>query len=355
MPDGWRGDLSPVMRRICYLAMGGGGWVMLRAGSRVALALPRNRRAARVVIGMYQPHRLAGRLFRLMARMIVTCGGLGWLCRWKPTVVEEPVVEWLAGAAKAGTVGFLGANPAHGPRCVLAGFDPADGRKFVAKLGFDGSASSIRREHAVLESLHGRYHGVIESHRCEGGRNWALLRLPHLGEEGPECMADPGIEELLRSWMSAERVPLESVAWARELIGRVGAGESPEGWHAKMLAKPVNRALVHGDFAVWNTRRTPDGLCALDWEWAVEDGLAGVDLAHGLRQECYMVRRMSPAHAVAWMRARAGARPWKSYLDDCGWGDAPDDWLRFGLLHSHFNALNASTELLDALGIHLTS
>jgi thiamine kinase-like enzyme len=166
-------------------------------------------------------------------------------------------------------------------------------------------------------------------------------------------MADAGVEGLLRSWMSPERLPLGEVAWARELIGRVGDGDAPKGWHETILARSVNRALIHGDFAVWNTRKSADGLCALDWEWAEENGVAGVDLAHGLRQEGYMVHRMPPVRAVEWMLSQARAHPWRLYLDDCGWGDAPEDWLRLGLLHSHFNARNGSTELLDVLGIHL--
>ena len=60
-----------------------------------------------------------------------------------------------------------------------------------------------------------------------------------------------------------------------------------------MRDRVVRTALVHGDFAVWNLRLLPTGPAAIDWEWAVEEGAAGIDFAHGLRQEAVMLRRLN--------------------------------------------------------------
>ncbi len=68
-----------------------------------------------------------------------------------------------------------------------------------------------------------------------------------------------------------------------------------------------------------------------------------------------MVRGMKPERAVLWMLEQAESPTWSGYLDLCGWAGAYDDWLRLGLLHSHFNALNPSAELLKELDIHLDS
>jgi thiamine kinase-like enzyme len=168
-------------------------------------------------------------------------------------------------------------------------------------------------------------------------------------------MADPRISNLLDSWLGKCVSPLAENAWVMDLIERVDSVVVPEGWHERMMSHRIRRALTHGDFAVWNLRITREGVTAIDWEWAEENGIAGIDLAHGLRQECYMVHRMKPAKAVAWMLSQADLLPWKSYLNACGWGSDTKDWLRLGLLHSHFNAKNDSAELLEVLGIHLNS
>jgi hypothetical protein len=138
-----------------------------------------------------------------------------------------------------------------------------------------------------------------------------------------------------------------------DLFERTGLSAVPRGWHERMRSYRIRHALIHGDFAVWNLRVTGDGLCAIDLEWANENGIGGVDLAHGLRQECYMVRGMKPERAIGWMLEQAASPIWRGYLDACGWGEAHEDWLRLGLLHSHFNTKNASTELLAVLDIHL--
>ena len=91
--------------------------------------------------------------------------------------------------------------------------------------------------------------------------------------------------------------------------------------------------------------------CNLDWEWANEHGIAGIDLAHGLRQEAYLVKRLPAQQAVDWMLHQVSKSPWSSYLQRTGWAGAAEDWLRLGLLHSHYNAKNPSEELLKVLGI----
>lgn len=66
-----------------------------------------------------------------------------------------------------------------------------------------------------------------------------------------------------------------------------------------------------------------------------------------------MVRGMKPGAAVEWMLGEARSPRWRDYIAACGWSGAEEDWLRLGLLHSHFNALNPSAELLDVLGLRV--
>ena len=367
MSEGWKGDVTPLIKRISSIATGAGSLLVLAAGSRLAVALPANRKAARIVADLYQPQRWKGRLFLTLAKWAIMCGIAKFRPSYKGAGSAAPEVDWLKESSSMGTVGFLGCNPNHGPRCVLAGIDPNSGEKFIAKLGLDGSAAAVRREAEVLDQLSGRFPGVVRSLSLENSYNnnqpqslvstfdWALLRLPHLGNASPRSMADPDVSNLLQKWLGTDEKALGQIPWAAKLIHKVAANEAPPGWQDRIKVRRLRRALIHGDFAVWNLRITPDGLTAIDWEWGEEDAVAGIDLAHGLRQECYMVRGMKPERAVLWMLEQAESPTWSGYLDLCGWAGAYDDWLRLGLLHSHFNALNPSAELLKELDIHLDS
>jgi hypothetical protein len=363
---GWKSDVTSFMKRLSQIATGSGGLYLFAASSRLALGLPRDRKAAFVVANLYQPHRWRGRIFLRFAKLLISLG----IPKFRSTHLGPkrivPEVDWLRAAAEVGSVGFLGCNPNHGPRCVLAGIDPSSGEKFIAKLGMDKSAPAIRREAEVLASLAGRYSGVIGSAELQGSdmiheksssdqaMDWALLRLPHLGNDSPQTMSDGKVCELLCKWLGKAVNPLGEYPWVENLLQAVTPCQAPPDWHARMRSRHICDALLHGDFAVWNLRHTQEGLVALDWEWGREDGIGGVDLAHGLRQECYMVRGMNAVSAVAWMLEQAMSPVWSTYLKRCGWEGDYSDWLRLGLLHSHFNALNPSKELLAVLGIELT-
>ncbi|MDP4623687.1 MAG: hypothetical protein NWT08_00975 [Akkermansiaceae bacterium] len=367
MISGWKDDLTPLMQRISQIASGTESLLVIAASSRLALALPANRKAALIVANLYQPHRWKGRLFLALVKWLVATGFAKFRPNYHGLTSVIPKVGWLVDASSQGCVGFLGCNPNHGPRCVLAGIDPVNGDKFIAKLGLDKSAAAVRREAGVLEKLSGRFPGVVRPMGLDTSENnplsmdsassfdWALLRLPHLGTTSPRSMADPKIRILLEQWLGKEDSALVQIPWADELLECVAADEVPKDWHRMMKSREIRTALLHGDFAVWNLRKTQDGLMAIDWEWGVEASVAGIDLAHGLRQECFMVGGMNPKRAVEWMLQQAGSSLWSAYLDTCGWSGAHEDWLRLGLLHSHFNALNPSGELLGVLGIHLKS
>jgi hypothetical protein len=351
---GWKGDIDPFLTRVSVVAAGSGSLRIFNAHIRLAIGLPANRAAALAVVGLYHPQRWKGRLLKGLAELAAATNSRLVLSVFRNDSGCEPEVAWLRSAASAGTVGFLGCNPAHGPRCILGGILPETGAKFVAKLGFDESSAAIKRESAFLNAVRGKYTGVIQPLESNQGEDWKLLRLPYLGENGPTHMDDPKVVGLLDAWVSEDRVILGELPWARRLLEQVPLSAVPSGWHARMESHQIHRALVHGDFAVWNLRLVDDRICALDWEWADENGIAGIDLAHGLRQECYMVKTMSPQAAVKTILSRATQLPWIAYLARTGWEDHLDDWLSLGLLHSHFNARNNSTEMLKALGIRLT-
>jgi hypothetical protein len=365
------------MERIAGVATGAAKLRVLTAGERLALALPVDRRAAAVVIDLYRPQRWLGRLFHLHAAIQSILGMPRVLGGYQGARNQIPEVGWLAGAARAGTVGFLGCNPNHGLRCVLAGVIPEDGTRFVAKLGFDQAAEAIRREHDALVALHPRFAGVIQPVGFEAGGNWAMLRLPYLRSRSPKQITEDGPMALLASWLHGASGALGENPWVCSLLEKLPS-ENAE-WIAMLKNRVISKALIHGDFAVWNLRVGEEclgggdlpgqdvpgtawdkmsqlrgespGMIALDWEWAEVDGVAGVDLVHALRQEAYMVRKLPAAMAIDWMREQLRLPICQKYLEQSGWSGAEDDLLRLGLLHSHFNAINPSEDLLAALGL----
>ncbi len=366
----WKTDLESRLARISRVATGGSSLRVVVPGGRLALAFPDQRQAAALVCSLYQPQRMTGRLLRGAMKIGLITGGLRMASTpWRPDDEKEPAVAWLAGAAKAGSVGFLGCNPNHGLRCVLAGTLPECGTPFVAKLGFDGAAEAIRREFDALTALHGENTAVVEPMGYEAGEDWALLRLPYLGNRSPKRITDPKVMELLEAWRGDACVRLGDNPWAASLLARLPAEQSA--WGDAIRERSVAQALMHGDFAVWNLRFAEEirgqnvpatdwgckpqlrALVAIDWEWAEPDGIAGVDLVHALRQEAYMVRKLPATKAIAWMQKELQNPACRDYLEKTGWNGAADDLLRLGLLHSHFNALNPSQELLALLGIHV--
>ena len=194
--EGWAGNIDEALGRICRVSIGSGKIRVLSGGHRIALGLPDDKAAARVVLEFYQPQRLKGRLFRLVAGILVKSGLYRRVLSPTEGCLEGPEVGWLKEAAADGRVGFLGCNPSHGLRCILAGVD-ADGERFVGKLGFGRSRKAVVREGGVLKQLEaGGRPGILKALALDKGEDWALLRLPHLGCRGPRNMDDPAVLEV---------------------------------------------------------------------------------------------------------------------------------------------------------------
>jgi hypothetical protein len=356
MAMGWFGNLDDILQRIGRVASGRYPLYILRGGRRLAIALPKDRSAARIVLNLYHPNKTLGGLFRFFTRCLLRIGLTESILKPQGGGEELPLVDWLKGAAEGGKVGFVGGNPSHGPRCLLGGLcEIEDGSwiPFVAKLGFDQSRAAIEREWRNLKELAGRFPGILRPLSFDAGDDWALLRLPHLGYRAPRGMEDPCVMDLLIGWWGEAWSSLGQVAWAADLLDRAEACGACPKWCERMRALKIRSALVHGDFAIWNIRMLQHGPCAIDWEWAVELGVAGIDLAHGLRQEAVMVKRLSSSRAVKWILSQAGSTPYDAHLRGCGWEESIEDWLCLGLLHSHFNAQSKSLDLLSELGLNL--
>ena len=351
---GWKSDPRPMVERIAAVALGRQPVHLLRGGRRLALALPPDGKAAASVLDLYHPYRPAGQTFRAMASAYVATGAYRRVLPAQAGGGGGCEVDWLAAAAAKGRVGFLGGNPAHGLRCALGGLTSGPHPEpFVAKLGFDQGMSVIADEARMTQKLAERYVGIPRVLSFQRGADWALLRLPNLGYHAPRHMGVPEVHGLLLDWRRDEWREGSGLPWLRDLLDKARAAGVAADWCNRMLGRRYRLSLQHGDFAIWNLRLTPVGLYAIDWEWAVEDGIAGMDLAHGLRQEAVMIRRLGAHRAIERIRRQASRPHWRFYLDSCGWGNSIDDWLRLGLIRSHFSAESDSRALLAELGLNL--
>jgi hypothetical protein len=349
----WSDHLETSLARISELATGGTSLRVYRAGGRVALAIPADVQVAEMVLNLYQPQRLKGRLFKLMVSILGQRSHRIGAHMHEGISIQVPEIEWLQEAAQAGTLGFLGCNPSHGLRCIVAGISPSSGKSFIVKLGFDESKESVRREYDILTNLQERYPGVIQTTGHTSGENWFAMRLPYLGHTSPSRINIPAVVKLLSSWRSNQTQRVDEWKQMHDILLKVQVNRELSGWHHKVGALSISRALVHGDFAIWNLRHTSNGLLAIDWEWATEDGIAGIDLIHALRQEAYMVKKLGTADALVWMQEQLESETWKAYLTASGWANCKLDLLRIGLLHSYFISKNDSRDLLEKLGLYV--
>lgn len=352
---GWKSRLQPLVERIGRVALGPQPVHLMRGGYRLALGLPPDAKAAACVLGLYHPYRLSGWAFRSLGIAQVATGAYRRFLPAYASLSASAEVDWLAAAAAEGRVGFLGGNPAHGLRCTLGGLAAGNNPEpFVAKLGFDDGSAVIAAEAAILQRLASRHAGVPRVLSTHRGQDWFLMRLPNVGYVAPSGMESPDVLQLLSDWLAPDWRHGRDLPWLVDLLDQARAAGADACWCQRMLERNFRLCLQHGDFAVWNLRMTPVGLYAIDWEWAVEDGAAGMDLAHGLRQEAVMVRGLGAAAAVRWVLGRAAERQQAFHLRLSGWSGAPEDWLRLGLVRSHFAAKSDSREMLGELGIRLS-
>jgi thiamine kinase-like enzyme len=194
---------------------------------------------------------------------------------------------------------------------------------------------------------------VIQPTGSLSGKNWFAIKLPYLGHTAPSCVTLSAVVQLLSSWQTEQYQLLEEWPIMRDIIPQLQVNRELSGWHHQVGGLKLSKALVHGDFAMWNLRHTSNGLYAIDWEWADDKGVSGIDLVHALRQEAIMVRKLGHTAALKWMQNQIKSATWNAYLKAGGWDKHLTNLLRIGLLHSHFVANCDSGEMLRMLGVQV--
>jgi hypothetical protein len=318
--ESWRGDLSEVIGRMLEVAIGHRPIKLLVLNDRIAFGLPRDGKMAGEVLKLYRPMRPKARLVAAGLSGAARCGLHGLVGR-KIEGTGPCEISWLR---DSGELGFLGCNPSHGIRAVILSRDHERGLK-VTKLAIGGRHGSLRDEAQKLDQFSEQHGGISSLGGLEEGPDWTAFWTKFYAKPGPRKMRGE-VVPLLEKWRSDEVVRLGSVDWLARAIEGV-----PESMGGKLRELILRRALVHGDFAPWNLRWDEEDLVAVDWEWGCEDGVAGLDLGHGLVAEAHLVEGLSGEKLIERVLGQASEPRILKHLRESGWEDLRL-WLFFILL-----------------------
>ncbi len=326
--------------------------VLLRNGQPLLL-IPPSRQTAAITLDLYLPQ---GRKARLAVAGLKLANALGLLPALLPRLDMNPagdrpasgLMPFVQHEIDQSCVGFLLCNPDHGCARVIAvrHADRPDVIKWTAIAG----EASLAAEIASIHELTARHLPGIPEIIAQGRTAtsyWVVF--PLYANPAIKTITDPRVLRLLQGWLSEETVPpLDNTFIASLWTPHDRSASQNEVDRLRRLR--IRRAVVHGDFAVWNLRARQDGLVAIDWEWAEPDGIAGIDLCHGLIQEALLVRKLSAPRVLDFVRSAADAPHCKAYLHSTGWLEAPDLWLKTAILYRHTR--KPCPELLATLATH---
>ena len=163
---------------------------------------------------------------------------------------------------------------------------------------------------------------------AERGADWAAFWTHHAAGNGPQSLAGEGVVPLLERWLGAETVMIGNLPWVKNLVSELVVPV-----RERLAGLEIRAALVHGDFTPWNLRHDGEELVAIDWEWAREDGLAGIDLGHGLVMEAKLVKGLVGEELVEGLLKMAEEGEISAYLEQAGWEDLTL-WCLLSVLYS---------------------
>lgn len=235
------------------------------------LLLPEDGGVAAKTIDLYLPQSVKAKVARRALKILNGCGLLGFL----PAVTT-------AGAYGGELCGYLLCNPVHGARAIAV--SSADDGFRIRKIAARSASAPIRAEFDALKRLQGRP-GVPAVYGCGAGEAF-YFEMEYLEAAPVRSLEDERVGRLLESWRSPD---------------------------------DPGKALVHGDFALWNLRGRGGDLVAIDWEWSREGGPAGFDLVYALVREASLVHHLSGADADAEVVRRIRHSKWMTdYLSKSG-------------------------------------
>ena len=139
----------------------------------------------------------------------------------------------------------------------------------------------------------------------EGGERTYLLTESVSGWRSPNRISNAHLR-FLTALMGGRSVPFAKTGLFKRL--EIAAAMSMPLERLWTQVRPLchgvvfEAAAVHGDFAPWNLRETERGLRAIDWEYGLLNGIAGIDSVHFIANSGLCLRRKSPGDMIRMFR-----------------------------------------------------
>ena len=303
-----------------------GAWSIFRKNRRILLALPRSSEGAGRALQLYQPQRRAAKLVTRTVKCLADLGLHTFLPSFRTEVARLSVEPPLEGI-EAGTCGVMLGSPEHRVKRAIASYRSDFGWE-VAKIAFGPAGiRGITREAEVLASLHDKTGSAPALLGIHLGPNFALLRMPYLSGmpipagETREAMA------LLDTWKSElPPIPASTFGEWKAIEAALSPYQESDTILQRLARMDLRPVICHGDFARWNLLRPHDGpVAVLDWEWARENGMPGIDLVHYFAQDARLVQRLNPKDSITATIAALETPACRKYLHETGWTGSPLD------------------------------
>lgn len=312
------------------------GYVVMRHKGEPLLLIPPEKTPSRLTLGLYFPQGCKARLAVSALRIANSLGMLRRVLR----KVTASTCEEVSGAQPftqedldAGRIGIQLCTSDHGSDCVVA--VRAGATPQTVKWAPRPAADDLDQEARIMRQLSGKgICGVPSVGSVGGDEASSWFEMAYLERVDVRSVTDGRAVWLLESWMSEEKENLLETDLGRELW----ASEewTPQQKCLDRLRKlKISRAVMHGDFVPWNFRQEAAQLMAINWKWAREDGLGGIDLCYGLLQEALLVKKLPPREALFYVRRAVESSVCVDYLEACGWGGATELWLKTGVFYRH--------------------
>jgi hypothetical protein len=178
--------------------------------------------------------------------------------------------------------------------------------QWVIKAGIGGaSAALIEHESKVLKSLPAHLAGLPARLGDFAQGELRAFAMDYCAGTAPSPNAEAQLSTLLNQWIDPQReLPLLELPAVQELAKACASAPWFNTWRQQVALLRIRPVVMHGDFAPWNIKVSPQtgDWTVLDWERGDVNGVPGWDWFHCVLQPEILVHRR-PASAVA-ARAR---------------------------------------------------
>jgi hypothetical protein len=244
--------------------------------------------------GFYPAFRLTGRLYRLVLRLkaVLAVGAL----RSDP---EAPafLCDFLNSALPGARVRAIHIGmPGRARKLTLQLVCPGGGVLAYLKCADTPAAQErLKHEHQVLCTLPEGRGPTVLRYDSVGDYNVLLLGAVAGQTLRPNLAPTPELMDFTNSLLGTDSYDLEAHPWVRSQF------QLPPQLVETLEALSGRRwqvAVQHGDLAPWNLIRAPDGgLTGIDWEYGLQAGFPGLDLAQYMLQVAVLIHRWPPRRA----------------------------------------------------------